>query len=79
MCPHLIEMLARHRAAELRGVARRPAQLGGLARAGGACPGPRHATRERLGWILVEIGLRLAATSATRNSGQVPGPGFARG
>jgi hypothetical protein len=79
MNPHLIEMLARQRAADLRRVARGPGRLGGPARAGAACPGSRQATRERVGWVLVEIGLRLATTSPTRDPGHVVGREFARG
>jgi hypothetical protein len=57
MHPYLKEQLARERARELRMQAQR-------ARPGHRRPGPRGSVRRRAGWTLVEIGLRLAGTSA---------------
>jgi hypothetical protein len=68
MNPHLIEMLSRQRAAELRRPAHRSGQSGLLARAG-----PGGVMRQRMGWTLVEIGLRLAATPAMAGRTS-PGP-----
>jgi hypothetical protein len=57
MNPRQIEPLASRRPAELRSAANR-------ARLGRACRRPRQPVRQRAGWTLVEIGLRLAGTSS---------------
>jgi hypothetical protein len=57
MHPRLIEPLASRRPDELRSAATR-------SRLGRACRGPRRPVRQRAGWTLVEIGLRLAGNSS---------------
>jgi hypothetical protein len=70
MHPRLMETLSRQHAAELRGPAYRSGRSGAVTRAA-----PRRAMRQQMGWALVEIGLRLAATSSgpAIRAGQAPG------
>jgi len=57
MHPACIEVLARQHLAELRG-ARMNGQVTGSA------SGPAVPMRQRLGWVLVQVGLRLAVRQA---------------
>ena len=59
--PFLVQALARDRVAELRQSGRASAQVGRTK----AQPGFTDTVRHRAGWLLVDLGLRLAAPRAS--------------